>query len=237
MSSHSQAQSVGLDAVACKVLFCGIEWSIRASTHCFELLWINLSHSPLKFFISPAWQRIVKASPVSQTVEVQLDPGVYSGGEGGALVDKDLLAEGTNYLRLKEGWQKEVDPSLLSAAASMFNSEGGQKFAPDFTSKCNDRDQHILNNALVQHTWEQCTSNTMSRGINDESSTDHITHANYKPFFIEFLKCLKDRQGCLLQYIASTREQHLNIEHKGGPKNGKQQSMALGGASSEGNEF
>ncbi|KAK0207798.1 hypothetical protein IW262DRAFT_1529391 [Armillaria fumosa] len=40
--------------------------------------------------------------------------------------------------RLDEGWQRAVDPTLLTAAADLFDRRGGQKFAPDFASKHDD---------------------------------------------------------------------------------------------------
>ncbi|PBK62648.1 cysteine proteinase [Armillaria solidipes] len=105
--------------------------------------------------------------------------------------------------RLEEGWQKEVDPSLLSAAENVFDGGGGQKFAPDFASKRNDRDRHILNmdQDALRLAWEQCVSNAMKAKVAVEEEmtkarrdhTDHVkrTH-DYEPLFIEYLKCLKD---------------------------------------------
>ncbi|KAK0218827.1 cysteine proteinase [Armillaria fumosa] len=130
--------------------------------------------------------------------------------------------------RLEEGWQKEVDPTLLSAAANVFDGGGGQKFASDFASKRNDRDRHILNmdQDALRRAWEQCVSNAMKAKVALEEEmtkarrdhvggffvymflsefflqTDHVkrTH-DYEPFFVEFLKCLKD-EGLLTGLLA-----------------------------------
>ncbi|KAK0200405.1 cysteine proteinase [Desarmillaria ectypa] len=113
---------------------------------------------------------------------------------------------------LEEGWQKAVDPSLLSAAANVFDGGGRQKFASDFASRRNDRDRDILDmdQDALRQAWEQCVTNAIRAKVAVEEEMvkarrDHTEHVkrthDYEPFFVGFLKCLKD-EGLLSGLLA-----------------------------------
>ncbi|KAJ7677498.1 cysteine proteinase [Mycena rosella] len=150
----------------------------------------------------------------------------YGGAEGGGNIRFSLLAlvdglyeaasDTLEFLkreraaiqrRMKEGWESQVDSTLLEQAQFAFDAPlgsaaPGRTYAPDFGARRMVRDMEILElpERALGGAWERCVRDAMKAKISLEDEvakatrahTEHVkrTH-DYEPFLREFVVCLE----------------------------------------------